>query len=156
MKKEFYHDIDLKANQLFNSRLQNVTTDKRSELAGTLTLNDKGYVVFDTDEGSPYFWNGLTWVSGGGGGTFGRGEWGFITGTLTTQTDLMNYLSGNYYPLSTNPAGYITSSALSGYVPITRQLTINGTTYDLSQNRSWTISTASAVGFEQHFLLMGA
>jgi len=139
MKKEFYHDIDLKANQLFNSRLQNVTTDKRSELAGILTLSDKGYVVFDTDEGSPYFWNGLTWVSGGGG-SLGRGEWGSITGTITAQTDLITYLSNNYYPLSTNPSGYITSSALSAYVPITRQLSINGTSYDLSQDRSWTIS----------------
>jgi len=30
--------------------------------------------------------------------------------------------------------------ALAGYVPQTRTITINGVTYDLSQNRSWTIS----------------
>lgn len=30
---------------------------------------------------------------------------------------------------------------LSGYVPTSRTLTINGTTYDLSANRSWTITT---------------
>lgn len=35
--------------------------------------------------------------------------WGSITGTLTSQTDLTSYLSGNYYPLSSNPAGYLTS-----------------------------------------------
>lgn len=29
---------------------------------------------------------------------------------------------------------------LSGYVPTSRELTINGTTYDLSANRSWTVS----------------
>ena len=42
--------------------------------------------------------------------------WGSITGTLTAQTDLTLYLSSNFYPLSTNPAGYITSSALSPYL----------------------------------------
>jgi hypothetical protein len=45
--------------------------------------------------------------------------WGTITGTLTAQTDLTSYLSTNYYPLLTNPAGYITASALTGYVPYT-------------------------------------
>jgi hypothetical protein len=30
---------------------------------------------------------------------------------------------------------------LTGYVPITRTLTINGTAYDLSANRTWTIAT---------------
>ena len=40
----------------------------------------------------------------------------------------------------TNGPGYITSASLSGYVPTSRTLTINGTTYDLSANRSWTIT----------------
>ena len=30
---------------------------------------------------------------------------------------------------------------LTGYVPITRTLTINGTTYDLSANRTWSVAT---------------
>jgi hypothetical protein len=33
-----------------------------------------------------------------------------------------------------------TSAAASTYVPLTRTLTINGTTYDLTENRSWTIT----------------
>lgn len=33
------------------------------------------------------------------------------------------------------------TSDLSGYVPTSRTLTINGTTYDLSANRSWTITS---------------
>jgi hypothetical protein len=37
-------------------------------------------------------------------------------------------------------AGYALSSALSSYVPTTRTLTINGTAYDLSANRSWTLA----------------
>jgi predicted heme/steroid binding protein len=36
---------------------------------------------------------------------------------------------------------YVVPSALSSYVPTSRTLTINGTTYDLSANRSWTIAT---------------
>jgi hypothetical protein len=36
------------------------------------------------------------------------------------------------------------TSDLSSYVPTSRTLTINGTTYDLSANRSWTIDSTSA------------
>jgi hypothetical protein len=50
-----------------------------------------------------------------------------------------------YYPLTSNPAGYITSAALTGYVPNTRTLTINGTSYDLSADRSWTIPAGGTV-----------
>lgn len=35
---------------------------------------------------------------------------------------------------------------LSGYVPNTRTLTINGTTYDLSANRSWTVAGSMPAG----------
>jgi len=48
----------------------------------------------------------LIWAAGGGGGGV---AWGAITGTVTDQTDLTTYLSSNYYPLSSNPAGYLTS-----------------------------------------------
>ena len=47
--------------------------------------------------------------------------WGSITGLVANQTDLITYLSTNY-------------------VPQTRNLTINGTTYDLSADRTWTVS----------------
>lgn len=68
----------------------------------------------------------------------GAGAWGTITGTLSAQTDLQNALNLKYD--ASNPAGYITSSALSGYTPTSRTITINGTTQDLSSNRSWTIA----------------
>jgi hypothetical protein len=91
--------------------------------------------------------------------------WGDITGIVTNQTDLITYLGLNYYPLSSNPAGYltqtaadalyyplssnpagyITAAALAGYVPTTRTLTINGTSYDLSADRSWTIPAGGTV-----------
>lgn len=54
--------------------------------------------------------------------TFPAAIWGSISGTITSQTDLITYLSTNYTPQS-------------------RTLTINGVTYDLSANRSWTVST---------------
>ncbi len=53
-------------------------------------------------------------------GTSGGAVWGAITGTVSAQTDLLTYLSSNY-------------------VPSSRTLTINGTSFDLSANRSWTI-----------------
>jgi hypothetical protein len=46
-------------------------------------------------------------------GPAGATAWGTITGTLSSQTDLQSALDGKYS--TTNPAGYITSSALSGY-----------------------------------------
>jgi len=93
----------------------------------------------------------------------GSAAWGSILpGTgVSSQTDLITYLNANYYPLSSNPASYITAAvlastllnyvttsaltaALSGYVQTSRTLTINGVTYDLSADRSWTVSGGSA------------
>jgi hypothetical protein len=55
---------------------------------------------------------------------------------------------------ASNPLGFIDSSALSGYLtssaaalaytPLTRNITINGTTQDLSADRTWTISAGTA------------
>ena len=52
---------------------------------------------------------------------------------------VLQNVTGNI-SMFTNDSGYITSAPLSGYVPTSRTLTINGTTYDLSANRSWTIT----------------
>jgi hypothetical protein len=64
-------------------------------------------------------------ISGGGGGS---STWGGITGTLSNQTDLVAALNAKQDTL--------------GYVPVpsSRTLTINGTTFDLSANRSWTVA----------------
>jgi hypothetical protein len=66
----------------------------------TLTINGVTYDL-STDR---------SWTITASGAT-----WGSITGTLSSQTDLITYLSANYYPLLTNPSGYLTSSSLSGY-----------------------------------------
>ena len=47
----------------------------------------------------------------------------------------------NVYTLPSSTGTLALTSALSGYVPTSRTLTINGTTYDLSANRSWTINS---------------
>lgn len=43
----------------------------------------------------------------------GGGIWGSITGNILNQTDLITYLSLNFYPLSSNPAGYLTNAVLN-------------------------------------------
>ena len=71
------------------------------------------------DQATPavYIWTGSAYVivAGGSSGTI---AWGDITGTITTQTDLISYLGSNYYPLGSNPAGYVTSGALAAYIPL--------------------------------------
>ena len=42
-------------------------------------------------------------------------------------------------------ARYALSSALSSYVPTTRTITINGTAFDLSSNRSWNVGTVTSI-----------
>jgi hypothetical protein len=111
--QKYYRNIDLTANQLLNSRLHNISTTDRVALGTTLSSISKGYMVYDTDLFSPYFWDGTAWKSAGGG------TWGSITGTLTAQTDLTAYLASNYYPLSTNPASYLTATSAGAlYYPL--------------------------------------
>ncbi len=66
-------------------------------------------------------------------------------GTYATASNAMNFTNktGNISQW-TNDAGYATTGALSGlYVPLTRTITINGTTQDLSANRTYTIANIS-------------
>ena len=79
---------------------------------------------------------------------------GYITGI--TSLDVTTALGFTPYN-ATNPAGYITSAALSPYltsataastyVPLTRTLTINGTTQDLSANRTFTVTAPDPAGW---------
>ncbi len=60
----------------------------------------------------------------------------------TNQQNLLFQTGGAFsytFPASTGTLAL--TSDLSSYVPTSRTLTINGETYDLSANRSWTIST---------------
>ena len=66
----------------------------------------------------------------------GSGAYNTSTGVITIPTD-NNQIA--------NSAGYITSAALSGYVPTSRTITINGTTQDLSANRTFNVGTVTSV-----------
>jgi len=96
------------------------------------TITGSGSVSIDTTK-VPYLaagfstgllkWDGSAWI--------------FDTSTYLTT------ISGLNISLLTNDSGYITLAALTGYVPTSRTLTINGTTYDLSADRSWTVTGSS-------------
>ena len=98
--------------------------------------------------------DGLGNITFNASGTGGPTAWGSITGTLTSQTDLITYLTTNYYPLTGNPSGflttisglnislltndsgYITSAALTGYVPYTGATTnVNLGAFDLTATK---------------------
>lgn len=86
--------------------------------------------------------------------------WGTITGTLSAQTDLQNALNAKQDDITltttgTSGASTFVANTLNvptyslaglGGVPTSRTLTINGTTQDLSADRTFTISTGITIG----------
>lgn len=63
-----------------------------------------------------------------------------------TETDPI-YTASTWYSTTNNSSNWDTAfgwgnHALAGYVPSARTITINGTSYDLSANRSWTITAS--------------
>lgn len=54
---EFYHDIDLlTVGELLNSRIQNVTSSQRIQMAQTLNDLNTGLVIYDIEETELYIW----------------------------------------------------------------------------------------------------
>jgi hypothetical protein len=155
--KIFYHNIDLASNELKNGRIYNLTTTQRVTLGTQLTSNSKGYIVYDITLLALYLWNGSAWVSssGGGGGTVTSVSAGtgmnFTTITTTGSIDIditkVPYIpagfTGGFLKWSTTSSIWTFDN--STYVPTSRTLTINGVTYDLSANRSWTISSSGGI-----------
>jgi hypothetical protein len=87
---------------------------------------------------------------------------------ITYLTGITNTASWDHVIVGTTAQGQIytrtyaqfmtdvaTGIGLSGYVPTSRTLSINGTTYDLSANRSWTISTVDYTSRLQHQVKAG-
>ena len=82
-------------------------------------------------------------------GRSGTGNLTYAGSTVWTASTLTNLNQ------LTNGPGYITAAALAGYVPTSRLITINGVSYDLSADRSWTIATASYTSKLQHQVKAG-
>jgi hypothetical protein len=69
---------------------------------------------------------------------------GKFTGSLTANSIIKSGGTSSQFLKadgSVDSNSYALASSLSSYVPTSRTLTINGTAYDLSADRSWTIST---------------
>jgi hypothetical protein len=84
------------------------------------------------------------WAPASGGTT---AAWGSIaTGTgVASQTDLVTYLTSNFYPLSSNPAGYLTSASLTNYASLIANNVFSGTqtfSNDIGGTK-WTIYAAT-------------
>jgi hypothetical protein len=87
-------------------------------------------------------------------------NWGSIGGSLSSQGDLVAALATKQDTLTLTTTGSSGAATLVGAtlnipnytisglggVPSSRTLTINGTTYDLSANRTWTIATGITIG----------
>jgi hypothetical protein len=113
------------------------------------------YIAEDTNK--TYRWTGSAYVEIS---ATAASTWGAITGTLSSQTDLNTALSGKQATVTLTTTGTSGAStfvantlnvptySLSGLggVPTSRTLTINGTTQDLSADRTFTIATGLTVG----------
>ena len=88
--------------------------------------------------------------------TLFNGTWTDLTGKPTTLAgfgiiDAMNISHDAYGITSTDITNWNTAygwgnHALEGYAPGIRTLTINGTAYDLTTNRSWNVGTVTSIG----------
>jgi hypothetical protein len=105
---------------------------------------------------NPNAYIALTAISAGAGISYNNTT-GVIASTITQYTDALARASISLTTSGTSGAATYNSTTgvlnvpqyapdLSGYVPISRTLTINGTAYDLSANRSWSVGTVTSVG----------
>jgi len=137
---------------------QNTGTVTANLIAGAATTND--FVFFNgsnlaytqLNTTAPLSFNGAT-------KTFSISQAGASTNGFLSSTDwnTFNNKQNAITLTTTGSSGAATligstlnipnySSALSGYVPTSRQLTINGTSYDLSADRSWSVGTVTSIG----------
>jgi hypothetical protein len=116
--------------------LQQIQAQLNISSTSTIDVRDEGTIIDATAQFLNFVGAGVTVTQNGNGvditipgGGGGSAVWGSITGTITNQTDLVNYIS----------------TALASYVPNTRTITINGVSYDLSANRTWSVGTVTGV-----------
>jgi hypothetical protein len=102
-----------------------------------LTINQQGSGQFTIQPSQGIVFPDATIQTTAYPGPVGATTWGSITGTLSSQTDLQTALDGKYS--TSNPAGYITSSALAGYAT---ESWVTAGFYPLSSNPAGYLTSA--------------
>lgn len=63
LSEQYFFNIDLVKNSLLNFKIHPLSTVNRNALGLTLTTNDSGVTVFDTDLNELFNWTGSSWIS---------------------------------------------------------------------------------------------
>ena len=102
-----------------------------------LTINQQGSGQFTIQPSQGIVFPDATIQTTAYPGPVGATTWGSITGTLSSQTDLQTALDGKYS--TSNPSGFITSSALAGYAT---ESWVTAGFYPLSSNPAGYLTSA--------------
>jgi hypothetical protein len=140
-------------------------TDARSRAALSFTAGSGAYNsttgVITIPTNTNQLTNGAAFITlaslSAGAGISYNNTTGVIASTITQYTDALARAAISLTTSGTSGAATYNSTTgvlnvpqyapdLSGYVPTSRTLTINGTAYDLSANRSWSVGTVTSVG----------
>ena len=140
-------------------------TDARSRAALSFTAGSGAYNsttgVITIPTNTNQLTNGANYITlaslSAGAGISYNNTTGVIASTITQYTDANARAAISLTTTGTSGAATYNSTTgvlnvpqyapdLSGYVPTSRTLTINGTAYDLSANRSWSVGTVTSVG----------
>jgi hypothetical protein len=140
-------------------------TDARSRAALSFTAGSGAYNsttgVITIPTNTNQLTNGAAFITlaslSAGAGISYNNTTGVIASTITQYTDALARAAISLTTTGTSGAATYNSTTgvlnvpqyapdLSGYVPTSRTLTINGTAYDLSANRSWSVGTVTSVG----------
>lgn len=140
-------------------------TDARSRAALSFTAGSGAYNsttgVITIPTNTNQLTNGANYITlaslSAGAGISYNNTTGVIASTITQYTDANARAAISLTTSGTSGAATYNSTTgvlnvpqyapdLSGYVPTSRTLTINGTAFDLSANRSWSVGTVTSVG----------
>ena len=93
-----------------------ITTSSFGAINSTVTGQAPATITLEIGTPGPQGQQGIQGIQGPQGpvGPAGTSSWGSISGSISSQTDLSNALAGKYS--TSNPSGFITSSALSPYL----------------------------------------